>query len=454
MASGMRQLAGTKTSYLRARSPDSFLASPFLGDLIMSKIGAARSNRFHRHPIRTGLGVAFVFLLLIEAASTLVAWGMGHSSRRARYEPNRIISGYTVYRHSPGFDFGMSTIRKTPDEPSVVLDDNGFICDEVITQKKPDGVVRIFLMGGSTAISSGQTDIYSGPYKYPWGIYSYRHSIAGQLRDFLEEQVPEAQVQVITAAAFGRRIHQSLVEYLATISRFSPDIVVTLDGMNDLGSQVTGSPWADAESELPQYIDLWSEHYRRPLWRKTSTEYVLSRSFRRLGWLDRHESASSQSHTTFDDSIEAYRQHRDSFVEASEVYLRTLRHFQVSVNSDGAAFVAAIQPMLHRRGANKELSILEQKFDSLNLAEVLPLREKGLTHLVNRYFFDDYLSHTIAEEIHGPRAVVVDCNQELRSVGRDVEFYTDYCHLTFEGNRITAEILGRACLPFLNPITD
>lgn len=224
---------------------------------MMSKIGVARSNRFSRHPIRTGLGVAVVFLLLIEAASTLLAWGMGHSSRGAKYEPNRIISGYTVYRHSPGFDFGQSTIRKSPDEPSVVFDENGFICDEVITQQKPDGVVRVFLMGGSTAISSGQTDIYSGPHKYPWGIYAYRHSIAGQLRDFLKAQVPEIQVQVITAAAFGRRVHQSLVEYLSTVSRFSPDIVVTLDGMNDLGSLVAGSPWADAEAELPQYIDIY-----------------------------------------------------------------------------------------------------------------------------------------------------------------------------------------------------
>lgn len=64
------------------------------------------------------------------------------------------------------------------------------------------------------------------------------------------------------------------------------------------------------------------------------------------------------------------------------------------------------------------------------------------------------VTFVIAEEIGGPRAVVVDCNQELRSVGRDVEFYTDYCHLTFEGNRMTAEILGRACLPLLNPTTE
>lgn len=106
--------------------------------------------------------------------------------------------------------------------------------------------------------------------------------------------------------------------------------------------------------------------------------------------------------------------------------------------------------MLHRRGANKELSVLEQKFDALSLVDVLPTKEKGLTHLVNRYFFDDYLSNAIAEEIDGPRAVVVDCSQELRSVGRDIEFYTDYCHVTFAGNRITAVILGRACLPFLH----
>lgn len=434
-------LLGARSHWLHYRS---------LGDILMSQLRAVRSNRFRKHPLRTGLAVAVVLLLLIEAASTVVVWGIGHSSRRQQYEPNRIISGYTVYRHSPGFDFGLSTIRQSPDEPSVVLDANGFICDEAVTQKKPEGVKRIFLMGGSTAISSGQTDIYSGPHKYPWGVYAYRHSIAGQLRDFLQGQKPGTRVQVVTAAAFGRRMHQSFVEYLATISRFSPDVIITLDGMNDLGSLVTGTPWADAETELPQYIDLWCNHYRRPVWRNTSTEYVLSRGMRRLGWLDLHQSATSQTSTPLDDSEEAYRQHRDSFIVASETYLRTLRHFQAAVNSDGAAFVSALQPMLHRRGANKGLSTLEQKFDALSLAEVVPAREKGLTHLVNRYFFDDYLSHVIAAQIDGSRAVAVDCNQEITTIGGDIEFYTDYCHLTHEGNRMTAEILGRACLRFLH----
>jgi hypothetical protein len=330
--------------------------------------------------------VAFVFLLLTEAVSTLLVWWMGHSSRRQQYEPNRMISGYTVYRHTPGFDFGLSTIRQNPDEPSVVLDENGFICDEVIAEEKPAGVTRIFLMGGSTAISSGQTDIYSGPHRYPWGIYGYRHSLAGQLRDFLQRQNPGTHVQVITAAAFGRRLHQSLVEYLATVSRFSPDVIITLDGMNDLGSMVTGSPWSDVEAELPQYIDLWYEHFRRPLWRQTKTEYVLNRVMHRLGWLDRHLSAASQSSTPLADSEDVYRQHRDRFIVASKTYLRTLRHFRNLVTSDGGAFVSALQPMLHRRGANKELSKLEQKFDLLSLAEAVPAREKGLTHLVNRYF--------------------------------------------------------------------
>lgn len=52
--------------------------------------------------------------------------------------------------------------------------------------------------------------------------------------------------------------------------------------------------------------------------------------------------------------------------------------------------------------------------------------------------------------------MAVDCNQELRRTGIEpsLEFYTDYCHLTYDGNRITAEILGQACLPFLKPTTE
>jgi lysophospholipase L1-like esterase len=60
------------------------------------------------------------------------------------------------------------------------------------------------------------------------------------------------------------------------------------------------------------------------------------------------------------------------------------------------------------------------------------------------YFFDDYLSAAIkktAEEFGVP---YIDMNAEIANLGPEVEFYTDYCHLTPAGNQRVAEILARS----------
>jgi len=47
-----------------------------------------------------------------------------------------------------------------------------------------------------------------------------------------------------------------LIYYLETVSRFSPDWVVSLDGFNDISHIQSGTPYADREEELQYYIDI------------------------------------------------------------------------------------------------------------------------------------------------------------------------------------------------------
>jgi lysophospholipase L1-like esterase len=66
--------------------------------------------------------------------------------------------------------------------------------------------------------------------------------------------------------------------------------------------------------------------------------------------------------------------------------------------------------------------------------------------LLLAYFYDDYLSAAIQKTAERFGVPYVDMNAEIAGLGPEVEFYTDYCHLTPEGNQRVAEVLARKIL--------
>jgi len=407
-----------------------------------SKSSPKKENRFARHKKTFALATIVIMLLLVELTSYVLVLSFGHRNQRQAYPYNRIISGYTVYRHTPDFDFGASTLRCSPDDPNVAFDSNGFICDSEVTVAKPDGVVRIFLMGGSAVIGAGQTEGYEAVHKYPWGNYSYRCSIAGHLQKFLSEQFPQTQFQVITSASYGRRLHQSHLEYSTLISRFSPDIVISCDGMNDLASIESGTPYEDVEADLNKYIDLWNNHHRKSFIARTNTHYVLEKLSQRLK-LDRLLAKHSVLRPTAQaDSETEYQKNRNDFIENAARFQQIVKHFRATVESDGATFVFCLQPLLHRTKTNKHLSNIEAELDRLMLVPGRDPQSAERMRQINRYFFDDYLSNHLRDVLVQGK-FFIDANSQIQDLDESVEFFTDYCHLTEEGNRIIAEILGK-----------
>jgi len=399
-------------------------------------------NRFVRHRKKTVAVILVLALLLIELCSNILIRVKGHHELRRHYPFNRVISGYTVYRNTPHYDFRLSTIRGLPDEPDAQLDAHGFLSDSPVSVAKPDGVVRVFLLGGSAAFSAGQTDAYGAVHKYPWGVYVYRLSIAGYLKQYLAQAFPTQRFEVITAAAYERKFHQSFLSYLEVISRFSPDYVVNMEGWNDVSSIVSGTPYADAEAQLKDYIELWNRHYEKPLIQRTSTYYVLSKLIDRAKRNLPEVRAETSTCDPADFTQEAYQDHRAEYVANADRFLQILRQYSATVRADDAKMVFVLQPMLLREGHNKRLSNIEQA-----LAEVVPFQRQSpeltaRSMQVARYFFDDYLADAMAKSLEGS-AEFIDLNEEIEELGPAFEMYTDYCHLTPEGNRYVAEVIGK-----------
>ncbi len=422
-----------------------------------------------------------VFLGLIELACYLVIVFKGHRDLRFQYPYNRILSGYTVFQNVPGHSFRTSAIKADPKEPDPVLDEHGFLHDTPITRDKPAGTFRIFLLGGSTAFGAGQNIRYHSVHPYPDGLYAYPSSIAGQLQSYLPSHDPARHYEVINAAGFERRIHQSLIQYLETLSQFHPDLIINLDGMNDVYSVVTGTPFEDLEQQIPFYVELYQG--QRSLLRYSSTYYVLSTAYSK--WVNRQRSAEpaptsavptsavpttavptkavppsaapaastpAAAGTTPTSPGESsgrayYDKSKPRYTKNAERLLQIVRQYFAVLKADRTPSLFVLQPLLNRKRENKHLSDVERK-----LAEVMVPAGSDTSAAVDQcalvleYFYDDYLSAALRKTAEEYGVEYLDLNAEIASLGSDVEFYVDYCHLTFDGNRRVAEILGKAIL--------
>ncbi len=412
-------------------------------------------NRFERHSWLLRLVLLVLALGLVEALSAVLVHLPGFYKQH-----NREPSGYYVFRNNP--DKENRTWQRLPGDSRVVTDPNGFVSRAPVARQKAPETTRIFLMGGSTAFGAVQNSLHRQVHAYPRGMYTFRDSIAGQLQAFLEARQPGRHFEVVTAAAVSRSLHQSLAYYLETVSRFSPDWVVNLEGFNDLPHLYTGTPYADREHELRYYFDI--QNGSRCLERLVPRAFCLvegiyNRLFtewtrgRRRPVPDFARSFDLDAHTRED-----YLRSREELVTGAQRFLQIARHHAAALEADGVHFLFVLQPLLHRQGANKELSKNEERL----AREVSPPLYTGLTHtpatarleylqsiLALKYLFDDYLSDALREQLHAGGHVYLDMNRALGTVPASVELYSDYCHLTLEGNRRVAERIGEAILTAL-----
>jgi hypothetical protein len=398
-----------------------------------------RKNRFAKYRFVFAI-LSFVCLLVVlEVASYVVIVAKGHQERRGKYPYNRMVSGYTVFKNVPGYDMGSSTLREQPSDPDVVLDEYGFLSEKPISKPKSPRTVRVFIMGGSAAFGAGQNSAYHAVHPYPDGVHSYPRNIAGQLRDFLAQEDSDVTYEVINAAAYARRFHQSTALYMETISQLSPDYIVNIDGWNDIGSLASGSPYADAEKMLPAVIDLKT---RSESWlNRSNTYYVLSTAYDKYRVNSTKSKAALPNDSDRAASRKRYASRKPDYIQLSRRFEQLLRYHISVLQADGTKLVFVLQPMLPRSETNKRLSAIEKKMlehtrgqtgnDSLELLQ---------------FFLDDYFSDRCREIIDDSGEIYMDANRELVGLKSDVEFYTDYCHLTSAGNKILAEMIGEKIL--------
>ncbi len=414
------------------------------------------------------------FLLLFELGSCAVN---KLTSKTKVYKYNRVLSGYMVSKNSPDFTF-KHTIKLNPDEPDAKTDKNGFMTAVEINEEKPEGVIRIFFLGGSALLGAGQTKGDNWTYQlikdYPQGVYSFPLSIPGQVEKMLTEKYPGRKFEIANTSVYNRKFHQSYMHYISALSRFRPDIIVNMDGFNDITVFSSGTPFADAENEeLDRLMSLWANVYipaqKKGIIESTSTYKLLmdirdmvkgpfsnsgSNKKRLKDLLDTNANDPAQ----IDFSVlgprksydkDEYLKRKALYVKNTERFFYVLDNYMAMLKRDGVKLLFAIQPILDRK-VNKRFSAIEQAMHESHFYHYNRGEESSL--YIPMYFFDDHLSGAIKEKVVENGYSLVDINQEIKELGADFELYTDYCHLTPRGNEEVARILADNLAPIIESL--
>ena len=153
------------------------------------------------YPLITAVGVPLLFFTLLEISLRVLGFGNGYD-----YFNELEIDGQTFYQENPAF-----ANQFYPPELKIGPLFNTF------SKQKPDGAVRIFLLGGSAAE----------------GFPHRNHGVSRHLSAVLHSQMPETKFEVINTAMTAVNSHV-IYQVAKTLPPKTADFAVILLGNNEV----------------------------------------------------------------------------------------------------------------------------------------------------------------------------------------------------------------------------
>jgi hypothetical protein len=383
--------------------------------------------------VAINLAVPVIFLALMEfAARKIQAHRLGLESRL----PQARMDRWTAWRNTPGFD-----------RIDIHHNGQGFRHDEEVAVEKPPNTVRIFLLGGSAAY--GHEGIFRDLDPQWIRIYN-RDLIDVYLQKMLQEKHPERNWQVINAATSEFRMHQHLALIQSQVLRYQPDLIIFMDGHNDM-SGIIGSrtvpydPYERTPHELEFYSavyphSLQSLFYINATWLRNNS--VLFAFLRRRALASSREESEGGSDRNKpvrtpvqpEDLSPALQQRAKENLAQAGYYVQMVERLQKTLSNEGVEAMFSLQPELIL--SDKRLSLVEAKF-----AEHM----KAISGPYVTYMYENLrprISHDISASAARNHYVYVDLGDAFRDVTEQT--FSDYCHLLPRANQLIAQRLYAA----------
>lgn len=354
--------------------------------------------------------ISILLLLCSEMIARVYMENVLHKSSSRKFRFN----SYRIYEHQPGFREGDS------DKDWIVINNNGFRRAEDVSRIKPEKTFRAFLLGGSAAhgISSASP--------YPIRHIYQDETIDAYLEKMLSKKYPGYNIEIINAAVTGYQVFLHTQYILSELLDYDPDLIIFFDGANDhYTSNTDYNPYRDFCYQFwkPRLQDASLKGAADYFIMYLSKYSTLARGY--FAWkLQKDASRNIKNidphthHKNTNDLVLAHEQAaKEQFLRSIDINLLILENFNIDA-------IVCLQPMLVLR--NKDLlSGQEKSF----------LHEDDRTKSLYPVVKDELLTLTGK---HG--AAFVDTVPVFNSERhRGEQLFIDYCHLSPQGSKLTAE---------------
>jgi hypothetical protein len=313
----------------------------------------------------------------------------------------------------------------------------GFRRSEDVQRAKPDGTFRVFLMGASTAYGTGGLWPHL---QRDFEVIDNSETIDAYLEEMLSEALPYDRVEVINAAIPSIWTHHHLIYLNQTILRYEPDLVLFLDGLND------HFHYYEAHDQFASYAYQEQSHVIMGpptiasllrmngwwLFRTSAFAHVSIRAGQTLKLLISGRAGDSTPilvDEAIDDLAGVFRQNALKMIERNALILR----------NEGVRALFMLQPMLILERENLDrMPDIEREMFEFNIRATQPNYEEYIRRAT------PIIASMVEETVEPLGAEFLDLTAIFPS--SEGQIFTDYAHLTPEGNRILATHVARKIL--------
>lgn len=377
--------------------------------------------------------------LLFTAIMLLITFGVLEFAAVVYLKVTRGYDGKHIYE----FDFdpykNISPAKNFVDTRGVRHNAQGFRRDTPVSRVKPAGTFRIFLMGGSAAYGTGGLWPHL---QTKYAVLKNSETIDHYLERYLQQAMPGTKIEVINAAITSTWTHHHLIYLNQSLLKYDPDMVLFLDGFNDMyftspdHDQFGNYLYNTQASEILGDPTIGSLVAANGWWwyRKSALAHVSVKALRN-GKLMLTAPRGEETRTPMNvDTAMAGLQ--KAFPENA---LKMHRRIGLILRDEGVTPVFMLQPMLVLERGHKPMSDVEKKLFDFNVTSYLPNYEPFIHRAVG---FVRQEEAKMAAEVGGQ---FIDLTGIYAGV--PTQIYTDYVHLTPEGNDILARYVGERILP-------
>jgi hypothetical protein len=323
----------------------------------------------------------------------------------------------------------------------------GFRDPRDIEIEKPADEFRIFLTGGSTAFGLGPIGEATPAMNY-YGI-EFRETISHYMEAILNSTplIEGKKIKVYNTAVWGHAFQHLLVRYPVKLRRYQPDMVISLDGANELPlisklekdwnyfhegqyNNILRDMCSYSAGGLSSYLTLWLKN----------NTYLMTYLWAGQD-LFQEINAKTRSHRGVADSKKDFKESEDEqglSVEESDRYLdrnvgvvvKTVEDYSSLLQNDGVAHILALQPWFYL--TNKPINEKEKI-----ITEMEGYRQYYGVPSDKVY---KLLIEKLVESAQKKGYFLIDFSRYFDDVSEWV--FTDWCHLTAGANYLLAKELS------------